>query len=177
MDRLLKLVETLLDVSRITAGRLKLHIERCDLVDLVGEVVRRFDPTLKKARCELKIRAPKSLVGYWDRSRLDQVISNLLSNAVKFGAGRPIEIEIHPRAGEAHFVVRDGGRGIDEADLARIFERFERGTRAAGAQGFGLGLFISREIVGAHSGNIAVESAPGQGAAFTVRLPIGGPAA
>ncbi|MBS1963856.1 MAG: GAF domain-containing protein [Bdellovibrionales bacterium] len=175
MDRLLKLVETLLDVSRITAGRLKLHPERCDLVVLIGEVAKRFEPTLAKARCRLAIRGPDSLEGHWDRSRIDQVISNLLSNAVKFGAGRPVEIEVQSRAGEAHLTVRDNGPGIDETDLARIFERFERGTGAAGTQGFGLGLYICREIVGAHSGKIGVESAPGKGASFIVRLPIGGP--
>lgn len=175
MDRLLKLVETLLDVSRITAGRLKLHLERCDLVALVAEVVKRFEPTLSKSRSSLTLRGPDSLVGYWDRSRIDQVISNLLSNALKFGGGAPIEIETQPRAGEAQLVVRDLGCGIDEADIGRIFERFERGNRAAGAHGFGLGLYICREIVQAHSGNISVESGPGRGAVFTVRLPIGAP--
>ncbi len=172
MDRLLTLVDNLLDVSRITAGRLKLRLEPFDLAALVAEVVRRFEPMFRKAECTLEMNLPAQVDGYWDRSRIDQVVSNLLSNAMKFGAGTKIGIELFERDGEAHLRVSDGGNGIAPEDIGRVFERFERGASAAGTHGFGLGLYISREIVSAHSGKISVESEPDRGARFTVRLPL-----
>jgi PAS domain S-box-containing protein len=172
MDRLLRLVDNLLDVSRITAGRLKVHGEWMDLVKLVEEIAKRFAPSFEKAGCLFRWNAPSSLVGFWDPSRVDQVISNLFSNALKYGAGKPIAITLEYRNGEAHISVRDEGVGIAPENFGKIFERFERADSPAGIHGFGLGLYISREIIAAHSGKIEVESAPGHGSRFTVRLPI-----
>ncbi len=172
MGRLLKLVDNLLDVSRITAGRLKLRSEWLDLGSLAREVVIRFEPELKRAGCAVTLKLEDKVIGLWDPARLEQVLVNFLSNAAKFGAGRPVEVRLETRAGEAYLSVSDRGIGIDPADQARIFERFERASTSGAFQGFGLGLYICREIVVAHAGKIGVEQAPEGGAIFTVRLPL-----
>jgi signal transduction histidine kinase len=110
-------------------------------------------------------------LGRWDPARLDQVVTNLLTNAMKFGPGKPIQITVHATAGGATMIVRDQGIGIAADAQARIFERFERGVSAQHYGGLGLGLYIARQIVEAHHGHIAVESALGQGATFVVTLP------
>jgi signal transduction histidine kinase len=107
-----------------------------------------------------------------DRGRLEQVVSNLLSNAVKFGAGRPVEIRVERRGSQALLSVSDRGIGIDLASHPHLFERFERGVSARHYGGLGLGLYICRQIVDAHQGTIRVHSRPGQGATFTVELPV-----
>jgi signal transduction histidine kinase len=172
VDRLLRLVDSLLDVSRISAGQLKIHVDWFDLVGLLKEIGKRFEPSLKKAGCELRMDLPEELEGYWDASRIDQVVSNLLSNAMKFGAGHPVSIVLVARNGEAHLKVADQGPGVPLADQPHIFDRFERGKAPSGTHGFGLGLYICREIVAAHAGKVSLESEPGKGAAFTVRLPL-----
>lgn len=172
VDRLLRLVDNLLDVSRITAGRLNLHIERFDLANLITEIAKRYEPILKKADCELKLDLPKELFGEWDKSRIEQVVLNLFSNAIKFGGGKVIEISLLSQSAEARLSMRDYGIGIAAEDLDRIFHRFERSASVTHFGGLGLGLYISREIVEAHSGKISAQSTPGQGACFTVRLPL-----
>jgi len=172
MDRLLRLVDNLLDVSRITAGTLKLHPTWFDLVALVREIAARFAPAFAKARCEASFRFPDRLEGFWDATRIEQVVVNLFSNAIKFGVGAPIVVSIAARNGEAHLAIADGGIGVSAEDQLKIFERFDRGSSPPGTHGFGLGLYICREIVSAHSGKISVESELGRGAKFVVRLPM-----
>jgi signal transduction histidine kinase len=109
--------------------------------------------------------------GFWDRLRLEQVVTNLISNAIKYGKGRPIEIETRPDGADAVLTVTDHGLGIAPEDQQRVFQRFERSRRTREYGGFGLGLWITRSIVEASGGTITVDSQPGQGATFTVRLP------
>jgi signal transduction histidine kinase len=113
------------------------------------------------------------LVGRWDKSALDQVVTNLMSNALKFGAGKPIEITTGGADGVAKLVVTDHGIGIPSDRLQHIFERFERAVSARQYGGLGLGLYIARAIiVDAFGGSIQAASAgPGAGATFTVELP------
>jgi PAS domain S-box-containing protein len=170
--RLMSLVEQLLDVSHLTMGRLGLLPETVDLVGVVGDVIDRFQPIARDANCAMAVTGPEQLVGQWDRARVDQIMSNLLSNAVKYGRGQPVEVAVDSRDGVATLVVRDRGVGIAESDHARIFERFERAVGAHNYGGFGLGLWIARELVQAHGGTISVESAPDHGASFTVTLPL-----
>lgn len=169
--RLSKLVGDLLDVSRITSGRLPMDVEEMDLSALVEEAAARMGPELEKAGCALVLKLESPLAGRWDRSRLDQVVTNLLSNAMKYGQGRPIEVTTESTAGGVRLRVRDEGIGISAEDQARIFERFERAVPDRHYGGLGLGLWISKQIVTWLGGHIHVESAQGHGSSFTVELP------
>ena len=169
--RLNVLVNNLLDVSRISAGRIHLEIQDVDLVDVVRGVAARFDEELSRSRSTLTLSVHGPAVGRWDRLRLEQVLTNLLSNAVKYGSGRPIEVSVALQGGTAVLRVADQGIGIRTEDQQRIFERFERAVDDNASGGIGVGLWIVREIVAALAGAVHVESAPGRGTKFTVLLP------
>ncbi|MCB9556956.1 MAG: PAS domain S-box protein [Deltaproteobacteria bacterium] len=170
--RLTKLIDQLLDVSRITAGRLVLERDPLELNELVREVVDRF----ATEQTSIAIHAEQAEVsGSWDRSRIDQVLTNLISNAVKYGKGQPVDVAIKRQDNHAVLEVRDRGDGIAPEDQLRIFERFERVVSSRHVGGFGLGLWISRQIVSAHGGSIRVHSQPGKGSCFEVRLPLADP--
>jgi signal transduction histidine kinase len=169
--RLNKLVGDLLDVSRITSGRLPMVLEELDLAVLVEEVAARMWPELETAGCVLSLKLESPLVGSWDRSRLDQVVTNLLANAVKYGQGQPIEVSAAVTPGGVSLCVRDEGIGISRGDQARIFERFERAVPDRHYGGLGLGLWITKQIVTLLGGHIHVESEQGLGSTFTVELP------
>ncbi|HZI06094.1 MAG TPA: HAMP domain-containing sensor histidine kinase, partial [Archangium sp.] len=173
VGRLGVLVDELLDVSRITSGRLVLHPEELDLAELVREVAGRFRPEAERAPCALSVRVPGPVVSRWDRLRLEQVLSNLLSNALKYGAGQPVEVALSASGERVLLSVRDEGIGIEPEVQERIFERFERAVSDRHYGGLGMGLWITREIVTAMGGTIHVESAPRRGAVFTVELPRG----
>ncbi|MCO5171222.1 MAG: ATP-binding protein [Planctomycetes bacterium] len=174
VERLGALVANLLDISRIAAHRLDLRLEEVDLGAVVQEVVARARDDARRGGCELNVRVAPALRGRWDRRRLEQVVSSLLSNALKYGAGAPVDVEVlpGPAGDEARLVVRDRGIGIAPEDQRRIFERFERAVSERNYGGFGLGLWISRQVVEAMGGRIEVESAVGQGATFTAHLPL-----
>lgn len=169
--RLARLVEELLDVSRLSAGRLALEREEVDLSQVVRDVAERMRDDLERGKTPLSlVLAP--VVGHWDRSRLDQIVTNLLSNAAKYGKGAPIEVVVERRGNHAELRVTDRGIGISLEDQQRIFERFERAVSSRHFSGLGLGLWISHQLVDAHQGTIHVDSRPGAGATFTVTLPI-----
>ncbi|MGK3969889.1 PAS domain S-box protein [Sorangium sp. So ce118] len=168
--RLSDLVNELLDVTRISARGLSLHVEDFDLVALLRESIERFqEPTRQGSRICL-LGSPEVVVR-WDRARMEQVIMNLLSNAVKYGAGAPIDVRVEADAERVRFSVQDRGIGIAPGDHARIFERFQRAASVMHYGGFGLGLWIVRLVVEQHGGAVRVESAPGRGATFSVELP------
>jgi len=172
--RLDGLVDQLLDVSRITAGKLALLPERIDLGELAREVAGRFAaPTAEAGAIEVQVAG--AVDGFWDRLRLEQILTNLLSNAVKYGAGRPITIDVGATGPEESaqiwLAVRDRGIGMSPDDLGRIFGRFERAVSERNYGGLGLGLWIVRQVVEAMGGSISAESQPARGSTFTVRLP------
>jgi len=169
LARLSSLVDRLLDISRVRSGTFDLYLEEFELADLVRAVANRFTVAEYESPISLKLNEIK---GTWDRLRIDQVITNLVGNAIKFGRGKPIEIELSRDADEAVITVRDYGIGISAENAKRVFERFERGESRGEHEGLGLGLWISREIVRAHGGTIGVDSEPGNGATFVVRLPV-----
>ena len=169
--RLGKLVNELLDVSRITAGRLQLEREEFDLAELAGELADRFREEAERAGSELRVHAPPGATGCWDRHRMEQVLTNLLANALKYGAGKPVDLEVLAAGATVLVRVRARGVGIAEEAQARIFGRFERAASERHYGGLGLGLYITREIVTAHGGEISVRSAPGEGSTFLVSLP------
>lgn len=170
--RLIRLVEQLLDVSRIHGGRLELKVSQVDLSALVREVAASLRTEAERAHCTVEIRADTPVVGSFDRDRVEQVVVNLLGNALKYGPNAPIELGVFRQDGHAELTVRDHGIGIPPESVERIFERFERAVSARQYGGLGLGLFIVKRIVEAHHGNVRVEAAPGQGALFTVELPL-----
>jgi PAS domain S-box-containing protein len=170
--RLTELVDALLDVSRIATGRFTLHLEQADLADIVATAVDRLHEAAVHARCALSVTADHA-IGTWDRSRIDQIVTNLVSNAIRYAAGSPIAVTVERRAGDAVIEVRDGGPGLPDGLLGRIFERFERGTSMCHYAGLGLGLYVVRQITEAHGGQVTAENAAGGGACFTVRLPLG----
>ena len=173
-SRLEKLIENLLEVSRITTGRLALDVEQVDAAELVREVVGRMGDEAARAGCTLEVHADEAAIGTWDRARVDQIVTNLFSNAIKYAAGKPIEIRVDP-AQDGHdamrLTVRDQGIGIAPENVDRIFGRFERAVSTKNYGGLGMGLYITRQIVEAHGGSIHVDSEPGVGSTFTVELP------
>jgi signal transduction histidine kinase len=171
--KLTDLVDNLLDVARISAGRLRLELEEVDLSSVAAELLSRFAPSAEKLGCELELHAPEPVFGRWDRLRVEQVVTNLLSNALKYGAGRPVVVRVEEDGERARLTVKDHGIGIAEEDLGRIFERFERAVSDRHYGGLGLGLYITRQIVEAFGGTVRVSSSPGEGSTFTLELPRG----
>jgi signal transduction histidine kinase len=175
IDRLARLIDELLDVSRVTTGRLALERSDVELGELVRDILARHAEQLAREGCDVRLTCAERVAGRWDRPRIEQVFTNILTNAAKYGRGRPIHVTVEPLgAGQARVSVRDHGIGIPEADLTRIFGRFERGDGARDFGGLGLGLWIAREIAEAHGGRIYAESVPGAGATFHVELPRAG---
>jgi signal transduction histidine kinase len=170
-QRLARLIDRLLDVSRLKAGRFELELEQADLSSIAASVVEQSAEALSEARCTVTLNAAAPVTGHWDHLRLEQVVTNLLSNAMKYGAGAPIEITVTGTDHQGEIAVRDHGIGIDPANQARVFDQFERAVSKRDFSGLGLGLWICGQIVTLHGGRIGLESAAGQGAAFTVTLP------
>jgi signal transduction histidine kinase len=173
--RLEQLTSELLDVTRIEQGRLGLNLAEIALDTVVRQVVEHLEPELAASDSSVSIECAAPVLGRWDASRLDQVVTNLLTNAAKFGAGKPIEIRIERIGDAARLTVTDHGIGIDPTRLPHVFDRFERAVPSSSYGGLGLGLYIARSIVDAHGGTITADSQLGAGATFTVTLPCAGP--
>jgi PAS domain S-box-containing protein len=171
IQRLNRLIGELMDVSRLTAGRLKLEREPLDLSALVRDVAVRLADEAAKAHTAISVRGPSPVIGEWDRLRLEQVVTNLMTNALKFGAGSPVEVTVSEQGSAARIVVSDQGIGIAPQDVERIFDRYEQAISTRTYGGLGLGLYIVRQLVEAHGGSVSVESHPGTGSAFMVELP------
>ncbi len=169
--RLSRLIDNLLDVSRIRSGRLQLDPETLDLAELAREATGRFRETARAAGCDLSVEAGGQVIGYFDRLKLDQVLSNLLTNALKYGAGRPVAVSVREAGDDAVIEVEDHGPGVAKADRERVFARFERASDGHKKESLGLGLYIVRSIAEAHGGTATVRGEPGRGATFVVTLP------
>ena len=165
------LVEQLLDVSRISGGRIELTFTQVDLSALVSDVASRLREDCEHAGATLELDVAPNIAGWWDSLRLESIVANLISNAAKYGAGHPITVRLVGDEATATLTVRDRGIGIAPQDRERIFERFERVVSSREYGGFGLGLWIVRQLVEAHGGTIRVESQAGLGSTFIVQLP------
>jgi len=176
---LLALIDDVLDVAKIEAGRLKINREPFDLGDVVQSAFRELQSLARQKGIDYRLRIPKPLpLAFSDPLRVRQVAINLLSNAIKFTHQGSVEAEMVPwDGGMCRFVVRDTGVGIDEAAMSIIFERFRQvdGSMSRPAGGAGLGLSIVRQIVELLGGTIEVESRVGEGSTFTVTLPLVAP--
>jgi signal transduction histidine kinase len=162
----------MLDMSRIDSVKLTIQLEEFDLSEAVTEIYEQLKPQFDNAGCEVKLYKTSGVRGRWDRFRIEQVVLNLLTNALKYGAGKPVEIRVDVINASAIISVRDLGMGISPENHSRIFERFERATDMNSISGLGLGLYITQHIVQRHGGKIRVDSAIGEGATFTVELPL-----
>ncbi|HEX5512944.1 MAG TPA: PAS domain S-box protein [Gammaproteobacteria bacterium] len=170
--RLAKLVDELLDVSRSGLNRLEFNFQPTDLGQLTAETCGQYATALEQAHCPLVLSADAGVVGEWDTARLEQVIGTLLSNAIKYAAGTPVHVAVRRRNDQAVLTVRDHGPGIPPANRAKVFDRFERYVEDDAITGLGLGLFLAREIVRGHQGEIELTPIEGPGACFTVTLPL-----
>ncbi len=169
--RLTTLVETLLDVARLSTGRLELKLEPLSLSQTVNELLEQHQLSAMGAGCAVSARIEPGVTGAWDPLRVEQAITNLLTNAFKYAAGTTVGVALTSDGRDAVLEIADGGPGIPPEALSRIFDRFERAISSGHYGGLGLGLYITREIVVAHGGSISARNLPGGGAAFTIRLP------
>ncbi len=173
MEHYVKRATMLLDVSRIAAGKgVTLQPEAVDFSALLRETIEEQRPAAAHAGSSLELRIAEDVHGEWDRVALTQIVENIVTNAIKFGAGKPIEISLAGDAETASFRVRDHGIGISKLDQKRIFERFERTHRARPHGGFGIGLWLVRQLVDTMGGHIDIASTPGAGSTFTITLPL-----
>ncbi len=170
LSRLARLVDDMLDVSKINGGAFTLNRLRLDLTELTTEAVERLRPHIQDKHCQLQIISDGPVWVDADPMRVEQMLANLVTNAVRYGGGSPIHVSVAATpSGLARLQVRDHGAGISKIDQARIFEKFERASDES--SGLGIGLYVVREIANAHGGSVTVESDPGHGAAFSVDLP------
>ena len=172
LNRLANLLDDLLDVSRIQAGRFTYNFEKKDISTIIKNSVERFLPQLNAANCELRWGVLQECICSVDISKFEQCITNLLTNALKYSAGKPVEISLQREDQNAIFKIKDQGIGIDPQYHEKIFQRFERAVSSGNYSGLGLGLYISKEIIEAHKGKINVESALNEGSTFTVIIPL-----
>lgn len=169
---MIRLLDDMLDVSRLRTGRLAMVPKPFDLAELGRRVVEAINDQAATAGCSVLLEAPPELPIEGDEFRIEQVITNLLTNALRYGQGQPVQVTVQQREREASVSVRDQGMGIAPEDHERIFEQFERAEGTQQVPGLGLGLFISRQIVQAHHGRIEVRSERGVGSEFIVHLPL-----
>jgi len=177
VERLARIVDNLFDVSQITAGRLQLAREMVDLSDAVRAVASGLSEQAARAGCSVSLSAPAAVTGYWDRFRIEQVITNLLTNAFKYGSGRPVEVSVEATEAIARLRVRDHGGGVAPEAIERIFERFERFASGHHQKSLGVGLYIARQVIDAHAGVVRVEETSASGSTFLVELPRTAPSA
>src|SRR3954469_18589674 len=167
----LRRATTLLDISRIRTGNLQLTKTEVDLSSLVRETVLAMIPAAEAAGCALHLTVQDGVSGSFDRTAVEQVIENVVSNAIRYGAVQPINVAFTADGNNIWLVVSDQGIGISEVDQARIFEQFQRVIDNNTAGGFGVGLWITKQLALAMRGSISVSSEPGAGSTFTVMLP------
>ncbi len=175
VQRLTLLVEDMVDVSRIRSGRLTLAKEKCNLRELISELIERYKDKFVEAGCGTPQfnYTTENVVGNWDKIRLEQVINNLFNNIILYARGNPVSVNLKMNNSEAQLEVKDYGAGISKENLKKIFNRFERAVDPNEASGLGLGLYISSQIINAHHGKIWANSEVGKGSTFYVNLPIG----
>jgi two-component system, OmpR family, sensor kinase len=173
ITRLAKLVDDLLDVSRISSGNFKLLKEPFDFCSMVHDVIDRLMPIFKREGITgPNFKSCPEAIGTWDMVRMEQVVTNLLTNAIRYGQGNPIDLELRKEDNKLILSVRDRGIGIAQENLDKIFNRYERLLDKNAISGLGLGLYLSRKIVEAHQGKIWAVSEKGQGTTFFVELPL-----
>jgi len=176
--RLDRLIDDMLDNSRINSGRFHIHPEEFNIAELIEDTTERIKSQFSNFRetgliitFDFDKENPNSFDGMWDKIKIEQLITNLLTNAIKYGDKKPIEVSIVSKEDSIKIIVKDHGIGISKDNLDKVFNRFYRIAGTSSESGLGLGLFISKQIVKAHKGQIWVESELGKGSSFIIELP------
>lgn len=163
-----RLIDDMLDISRINHGKLTFNPEKFDLNELARQTVNRYSTMMTN----ISLIENGPLVGSWDKMRIEQVISNIVNNAIKYAKDSPVEIKLLREGNNAVMLIKDNGPGIHPDSQSKIFQRFERVTNDSSVNGMGLGLFICKEILERHHGSISVISKLGEGSEFRITLPL-----
>ncbi len=174
MSRLARIIDDLLDISKIESGKIRLNMIEIDMADLVRNVVSTFEQRAKGKNIALETRLPEGKVAlHADEDKMIQVLTNLIGNAMKFTEKGRIEVSLDDRGGEVECVVSDTGIGISKEDISRVFEKFQQfGRKASGGEkGTGLGLAIAKGLIDLHNGKIWIESEFGKGTTVTFTIP------
>ncbi|MFH0840488.1 MAG: ATP-binding protein [bacterium] len=175
-ERLIGLVEDLLNVSRIESGRLKFDFEKCQLEDIIASVVEELTPNVQAQGLYIKFKQPTGLPAMLiDKRKIRQVIMNMIDNSVKYTKLGGINLELTQHGDVLHFCITDTGMGISPTDLPNLFKKFSRGedTSIVHTEGTGLGLYVGKQMVEAHGGKIWAESeGNGKGSKFCFELPV-----
>lgn len=171
LDKLTRLIDDLLDTTRIRAGKLTVDPVEVNFTQLINDILERYEDQLSEANCLMDIEIQKNIIVYCDPFRAEQVIVNLISNVIKYAHGKPVAIKLFQEHGQAFLTIEDAGPGIAPEKVEAIFERFKRGNKHEGISGLGLGLYIAKQVMDAHHGSITVKSTQGFGSAFTINFP------
>lgn len=175
IQSMIRLINDMVDVSRIRSGKLSIRPAETELSSLLERIVSDLAQRTEAAGGTIDLHAPEPVDGVWDEFRVEQIVINLLTNALRYGGSKPVLITLMRRNGFAEIVVRDQGVGISPEDQRRIFNPFERAGTKEVREGLGLGLYIARQLAESHGGTLDVESAPNEGAAFRLALPLQAP--
>lgn len=170
-NRISRLVEDMLDVARISSGKLTIKKAEADLSMLLEDTLERFSPQLEAAGCTVDKNIEQDIKVDVDAVRIEQVLCNLFTNVIKYAPGKPVHVRLIKGMNKVRVSVEDEGKGISPQNVEKIFGRFERVSSGSEVSGMGLGLYISKQIIQDHGGLIYVESRPGRGAKFNVELP------
>ena len=172
IQSMIRLINDMVDVSRIRSGKLSIRPARTELAALLGRIVSDLAQRTEAAGGTIELHAPQPVQGVWDEFRVEQIIINLLTNALRYGGSKPVKISLTAQDGRATIEVRDQGVGIAPEDQLRIFAPFERAGTKDVREGLGLGLYIARQLAESHEGTLDVDSVPNEGAAFRLTLPL-----
>ncbi len=170
--RLAKMINDLLNISLITTHKMELELEDMDLTTLTRNAVEDFMQKSERGSGLILVEGNESIIGRWDKLRMEQAIDNLLSNAIKYGNKKQIDVTVKKQGNEAILSISDHGIGISPEDSEKIFELFKRGDGAQSYKGLGIGLYITQQIVSMHGGRIELKSKMGSGTTFSLHLPI-----
>jgi signal transduction histidine kinase len=171
-QELITLMDNLMDVSRLRTGKLEIKRTKTNITNLMLNVLDNFKDPIRLNDNNVVFSHGGDIIGYWDQTRISQLFTHLVSNAVKYAPGKSIKIDLFQKDQNVFYEITDDGPGIPYQLQSKIFERFERASDYKRASGLGLGLYVSKQIVLAHNGEINLKSHPGKGTSFQVVLPI-----
>jgi signal transduction histidine kinase len=172
IQSIIRLIDDMLDVSRIRSGRLSIRPGKVELSGLLRRLVSDLTPQAGIAGSSINLLAHDQVIGWWDEFRIEQVVVNLLTNALRYGGQKPVDVTLIVEAETVRVDVRDYGDGIAPEQQQKIFDPYERGVNNGVPAGLGLGLYISRQLAEVHQGSLTVASEPGQGSVFSLVLPL-----